>query len=368
MTSVYCFRTLLVVLVCVFEVLGQAPGGTGPNPTPLVSIPVTVTNRSGATVTGLNAASFSLSEGGNKRALESAWEVAPMTVGKREDKVPFIVLDAIGTPSMAQAEARKECLQVLAEAVTNGAPISLLEIDHDGLHVIHEISTLSSILVSALLQLDKESHFLTHPDQLQAMQTAPDDKPLLAAETDRLRLFRRGTIEEANMMGTFLTQLEAFQEMSGALQRAQGRKTVIWLTGYFPIEVNDAQNSINIDSWGLYSGFPVKSASIDYQRTVNLLNYAHISIFPIQLTGSYRTNIGLRQIAQSTGGEVMASSDALGNMVKHAEDRSTSYYLLAFQPEMITTGLRWTKLKVQLNDHSLRVTSPSGLFVFPPPK
>jgi hypothetical protein len=68
--------------------------------------------------------------------------------------------------------------------------------------------------------------------------------------------------------------------MAGALQRAQGRKTVIWLTRYFPIEVIGDENSpINTDS-----RFPA-SASIDYQRTVNLLNAAQISIFPLQIEG-----------------------------------------------------------------------------------
>jgi len=367
MTRAHCFWIVLVVLACVFEALGQAPGGNGPTPSQVVSIPVTVTTRSGAPVTGLNAASFSLSAGSENQALESAREIAPVTVGPRKDKVPFIVLDAVGSPSSVQGEIRKECLQVLADAAANGTPISLSQIDHDGLHVIHEIGTPASILISALLQLDNEDHFLNHRDHLTAMQTAPEDKSLLAAETDRLRRFRRGTIEHANMMRTLLIQLEAFQKMAGALQRAQGRKTVIWLTGYFPIEVNEVENSINIDSYGIESGFHVKSASVDYQMTVNQLNYAHISIFPVQLAGEMHTHIGLWRIAQSTGGEVISYSKALEELIKYAEDRSTSYYLLAFQPK-VTTGLKWTKLKVQLNDQSLKVTSANGLFVFPPPK
>jgi len=101
--------------------------------------------------------------------------------------------------------------------------------------------------------------------------------------------------------------------------------------------------------------------------TVNQLNYAHISIFPVQLAGEMHTHIGLWRIAQSTGGEVISYSNALEKLIKYAEDRSTSYYLLAFQPK-VTTGLKWTKLKVQLNDQSLKVTSPNGLFVLPPPK
>jgi len=67
--------------------------------------------------------------------------------------------------------------------------------------------------------------------------------------------------------------------MAGALHRVGGRKTVLWLTGYFPIDVDDVQDSITINSAGITSSWPVKSASIDYQRTIDLLNGSEISVF-----------------------------------------------------------------------------------------
>ena len=64
----------------------------------------------------------------------------------------------------------------------------------------------------------------------------------------------------------------------------------------------------------------------------------------------------------------MVFSDALQDLVKRAEDRSTVYYLLTFHPEVPKTDLKWTGVKVRLSDESLDVRSPSGLFVFAPPK
>jgi VWFA-related protein len=360
---------ILPIFIGILWSLEQSPGSTQTGPARVVSLPVTVMNRSGEPVPGLNASSFSLLQGGRKQTLDSALEVAPITVGKTKTKIAFVVLDAIGSPAKIQGEERKECLQLLADAVTNESPISLSEIDHDGLHVVHEIATRGPVLASALLQLDKESRFLIRRDQLEAIGLTTEDTSLVEAEAERLRRFRHGTIENANMMGTLLAQLKALQDMAVALQRAHGRKTVIWLTGWFPIEINDAQDSINVNSYGITSGFSVKSASIDYQRTVDLLNDAQISIFPIDIGGGgFRSTIGLRQIAQSTAGEYMANSDALQNLVKRAEDRSTAYYLLTFRPETIKTDLKWTRLEIKLSDESLRVTSPSGLFVFAAPK
>ncbi len=377
--SFYYMATLLLVLICGVWSFGQSPNATQAGPNRTVSIPVTVMNRSGEPVAGLNASSFSLLQSGRMETLESVSEVAPITVGKRKAKVAFVVLDALGSPSTAQGETRKECLQLLVDAVTNQTPISLSEIDHDGLHPVHELGTPNSVLVSALLQLDKEHSFLGHRDQLKAMEATSGDSLLVAAEKDRLRRFRQGTNEHANMMETLLTQLKAFQEMAVALQRAHGRKTVLWLAGQFMVEVNEAEDSININSYGIRSPFPVKSATIDYQRTIDLLNDAQISIFPVQMAVDWRrinfpvnpeelTRIGLRQIAHSTGGESMAFSDTLPNLVKRAEDLSTMYYLLTFHPEVPKASPKWTSVKVQLSEQSLDVRSPSGLFVFSPPK
>ena len=184
------------------------------------------------------------------------------------------------------------------------------------------------------------------------------------------------------MIGTVSTQLSAFQNIAVALQHAHGRKTVIWLTGWFPVDVNEANDGLNIGT-RVYDT-AARSVSIDYQRTIDLLNDAQISIFPVQMKAPSpastlpgislselnqeatinATETGLRRIARSTGGELMAPSEILQNIVQHAEDRSTSYYLLKFQPEPIKDALRWRSLKIELQDKSLKAKSPDGLFLF----
>ena len=124
--------TLLLVVICTACSFGQSSNATQVGPVRTVSIPVTVTNKSGEPVPGLKASSFSLSQSGRMQTLESVLEVTPITVGKKKAKVAFVVLDALGSPSTKQGETRKECLQLLADAVTTESPVSLSEIDHDG--------------------------------------------------------------------------------------------------------------------------------------------------------------------------------------------------------------------------------------------
>ena len=198
-----------------------------------------------------------------------------------------------------------------------------------------------------------------------------------------MRGFRHGSDERAKRIDIILTQLRAFQNLAAALQRAHGRKTVLWVTDYFPVEVNESEDSLNIQVFpegsgevhGIRSAFPVKSISVDYQRTIDLLNGAQVSIFPVyanlgatsDLPGppnSDYTRIGLRRFARCTGGELITASDNLQSIVQRAEDQSISYYLLKFQPEPIKGDLKWKGLKIELQDKSLKAKSPDGLFLF----
>jgi len=374
---------LLLVSISIFFFQEHSWGGDQSRSARAVSIPVIVVNRNGDYVSGLNSTSFSFSAGGHNSLVESVQEIGPLLVGRSKVKVPFLVLDALGSPH--QSETRKECLELLANSAANALPISLSEIDHDGLHEIHSVATSNSVLASALLQLDGESRFLNHREQLQSIVSTSEDKSLVAAEAEKLRRFRRGSVEHANMMNTLLAQLSALQQMALALQHAHGRKTVIWLTGYFPVEVSEADDSLTISGYGIRGPFPVQSASIDYQKTIDQLNESQISLFPVQMkwrretsetatqhapmpfpetTLGDSTTIGLRRIARSTGGELMAYSDTLQNMVQRAEDQSTIYYLLRVQPELIKGDLRWRSLNVELQDKSLKAKSPDGLFLF----
>jgi VWFA-related protein len=366
---------ILPIFICIVWSLGQSPSASQLDPSRIVSVPVTVMNRNGEPVRGLNASSFSLLQDGRKQTVDSILEVAPITVGKGNVKIAFVAYDALRDGTLEEdLEARRECLGLLADAATNESPISFFQIDQDGFLVVHEVATPNPILASALLQLDKEARFLKHRNQLEAKGATPEATSLVVAEADRLRRFRNGTVQSkvpsgqfAGPIGTLLLKLKGLQEMALALQSVHGRKTVIWLAGWFPVEVNDrAERIVFFDRVGALSPI-VSSASVDYQRTIDLLNEAQISIYPV-LMGRYFPSSGISDFAQSTGGEIIYKWDTLLDAVKRAEDRSTPYYLLTFHAAAIKSDLKWTRLKIKLSGESLRVRSPSGLFVFVPPK
>jgi VWFA-related protein len=357
---------LLVVLGCAL-CLGQTSSENASASERIVSVPVTLADRAGNPITGLKMSDFILFVGGRKEQIESAIEVAPVAVGKNKTRVAFVVLDSLGSPLSVQDEARQECLRLLADSVGRNTAVSLLEIDVNGLQAVHQVGTPDPVLVSALLQLDKEKHFLRNRDPLQKMQTAGPDDPALTPELNRLRAFRKGTAAQTNMMSTFLTQLKAWQTLANAVKGVPGRKTVVWLTANFPVEINPYEDSININSYGITSTFPVASASIDYQQTIDLVNAAQISIFPVQfeaVVDSERTATGLRQLARSTGGELLNFSHDLETVLGRAESRTGMYYILNFHPIFNKANIKWAGIKVKVTNQSAEVLSPSGRFLW----
>ncbi len=158
-------------------------------------------------------------------------EVAPIAVGKGNAKIAFVVYDSACCTPAEELKAKRECLQLLADAATNDSHISFFQIDY-GFRVVHEVATPNPILASALLQLDKEDHFLVHRDRLEAKAANPEDAALVVAEADRLRRFRNGTVESnrngtvesTGLLGILLHKLKGLQEMALALQGAHGAK------------------------------------------------------------------------------------------------------------------------------------------------
>jgi VWFA-related protein len=342
-----------------------------------VAIPVTVTGKDGVPSGGIGLSAFSVLVGDQKQQLDSATEVPPLVAGKNKSKVAFVLLDAIASPPQLQANIRKECLQLLSSAALAGMPVSLSEIDRAGLRVVHELTTPNSTLAAALLTLDNDKPFLSNKDQLRLLAANANAGEPLAAEIDRLRRFRKGEVELANRISRLSAQLEALQQIATALQHAPGRKTVLWLTGYFQVDISEYFHTI-------YRPFP-KSVIIDYQQTIDLLNAAQISVFPVQVSesgnsvesvvvGNTHSNLdrattdSLRDLAQSTGGEEMLFTDTVDNLVRRAEDRTTTYYLLKFTPESSKSDIAWKPLRVQVNVDSVDLKAPRGMVLFPDSK
>ena len=99
---------------------------------------------------------------------------------------------------------------------------------------------------------------------------------LVDLESTALEAFARGAAPIAHFaqVGAVGSTLGAFQQIAHQLSGIPGRKSLFWITGSFPFDIDETSGSISV-------GTPFDS----YQRTMQLLNDANVSLYPVDARG-----------------------------------------------------------------------------------
>lgn len=373
----------------------------------MVLVPAVVTDKSGHHVTGLTKDDFLLQEDGKEQKIASFEEVhagtAPLfrspaagnefsnvTVG---DPAPrhftIIALDTVNTPFLDQSRAREALVKYLAETLSEGQPVMLCTIGRSGIKVIHDFTTDPAVLRAALQKVHGELPPTAGAPG--AADAAPVDSKTFASlgvnvEADQLLSFIQGldqspSFEQANAVAT---TLEAFQYIAEAFDGIPGRKSLIWVTGSFPFNIDTDTSAL------LGSGSPAGL----YERTFQMLNNANIAVYPVDARGLVAvgmpdasvpsthanvTNPGvviqnalsthmdtistLEQVAAMTGGRAFYNRNDLDGAFREAADDSSDYYLLGYYLDKTNTKAGWRKLTVKTHREGAHVRARDGFFL-----
>lgn len=386
----------VLLLVCIAGAQEPAPSGeiTIKSYTKLVQVPVVVTDRKGLAVRGLTQGDFELFENGKKVRISTfqspaeaalataavtgsgAREVSPgiyTNAGTADTTRPTIifVIDAVNTPFLAQVQARKELLKLLAGSIPPDTQLSLMMVTRQGLRVVHEHTRDSQVLIEALKRVTQGS------DAIDSSVTAPSTDsggsqatpgalgPPASTETAQvLRDMILGPVEFADLRRSTYSDLtlQSLRQIAQRFSGVPGRKSLLWAAGNFPF-YGDDRTSIN-------------SSDIDgrYVGTFELLNDASISVYPVDAGGlvplyevtpwntgkqnpatfrNYRTPGGeliggrgdtalgqlnttpdpvdmMKAIAELTGGTAYYRTNDLANMLRKAIGDSSDFYTLGY--------------------------------------
>jgi hypothetical protein len=134
--------------------------------------------------------------------------------------------------------------------------------------------------------------------------------------------------------------------------------------------------------------------SVLYQRTMDALNDAQVSVYPVDVRGLVNmsaagdatysgasdvpgfvavdagrswlhssTVASLKNFAEMTGGRAYYNNNDLAAGFKSAADDSSSYYLLGYYLDLKNTQPGWRKLQVQVADKDYKVRARTGFTV-----
>ncbi|MGD0415450.1 MAG: VWA domain-containing protein [Terriglobales bacterium] len=393
--------------------------------TGLVLVPVVVQDKSGEAAAGLTKDDFELQENGKSKPIATFEEVKTLTnrpsrpapqsgVYTNElsndsspKRMTIFALDLVNTPFLDQAYAREQLIKFLANRVGSQEPIALVLINRNGIKVLHDFTSDPAVLVAALKKVSGE---------IPGVYGVGVNEEI-SAEAQELNGFVSGTGLEAYVMlaqrEAIMVTLESFQHVAEAYAGVPGRKSLIWATAAFPFGLDPVTGTIlsptvfhqgvNVsgnqytprsgalpplpESTSIQTGEDLKSLEPLYQRTLQMLNDASISVYPVDARGllvffpgadiskiagvsaynkalfdsSRDTMVGF---ADMTGGKAFYNRNDLDTAFQKAADDSASYYMLGYYLDK-NAKPGWHKLHVKLKNGGKEVRARNGFFVMP---
>jgi VWFA-related protein len=411
---------LLFLLVPVAGGSDQSQNGaTFTARTEMVLVPVVVTDKSGAHTLGIVKDDFEILENGKARPLASFEEIKSTTnrpvrvasprgvysnalsADASPKRLTIFALDLVNTPFMDQAYARQQLIQFLASRVSSQEPIALVAIKRSGIKVLHDFTSDPAVLVQALKRVSGEIPVLNG--------ALTGD---VAAETKALDSFAAGTEEYVALAEreAITATLESFQHVAEAFTGVPGRKSLIWATAGFPFALDPVSGTIILprvfsqgtttitasqsrngemhslpDSTQVSVGGDLTSLEPLYQRTLQMLNDAGISVYPVDARGLMvffpganmsriqglasvkqaifeATRDTMENFADMTGGKAFYNRNDLDVAFQKAADDSSTYYMLGYYLDKKAKP-GWHKLQVKVKRGGTEIRARNGFFV-----
>jgi VWFA-related protein len=381
--------------------------------TEMVLVPVLVTDKSGAHITGLKKEDFTVLENGAEQKIAAFDEIIsdphryprPKNPNPNEfsnsvagpvsnRRVTLMVLDLLNTRFMDQAYARQDLLKYLSQSVDQREPTALYTLDRSGIHVIHDFTTDPRVLVAALHKVKGDAlPMVANETDMETLtgEASPDgsagvDPSAVQNEAQQLQTLLEDSVLNFQSFQQRLAityTLQAMQQVAQALAGFPGRKSLIWASGGFPFSVSD--NTMQLAPVGrdtLADVLPL------YEHTWQLLNDAQIALYPVDVKGlqvvgvpsasvsnpgkNYGRNMNWRNLdtqaafetfADMTGGRAYFNSNDLAKGFRKAVDDSAEYYMLGYYLDRSKTKAGWRKLAVKVKREHVEVRARSGFFV-----
>jgi len=298
----------------------------------------------------------------------------------KNHSVSVILLDAMNTPFEDQAYIKAEVIKLLRQR----EPKEYLAIYFLGneLYVLQDFTQDSKALLASLDRL--KPHALALYD---ASTPAPSGFVLRTGDPSLAQLDERvnhanAEVAAASVDTRVRTTSDGFTAIADHLAFISGRKSLIWVSGSFPLYVG-------------YGGSTLTPASIDVQsytpeleRAARALNRVNMSVYPVDATGlalydgSFpgmapvaslgsdfftvtQKHDSMNLLAEHTGGRAFYGVNDVAGSLRMAIEEGESSYLLGFYPNHNHWDGSFHRLKLRLKPRGLQVRCRKGYFATP---
>jgi VWFA-related protein len=377
--------------------------------TVLVQVPVVVTDKSGHRIDKLTRDQFQVLENGKQQKIATFEEIladnspplAPAPPGTFRNAgiefhhahaVTVIAIDTVNTPFMDQASGRRVLAKYLGDNLAPGQLLAMVLISKKGLQVVQGLTSNAAPLINTLKKLSGELPAMQDVDMdTQIALASGSDAPPPSNNAVGSDGFSPAVLDDFVKSGDLMyaqfqqekaieVTMRSFLQIAWSLSGVPGRKSLIWATSGFPFYLN---------SPGMVPGGRLSTL---YERAMEALNDAQVSVYPVDVRGlvsmspgtdtashgggaTYARNLQnrtwlqnstlatLQEFAEMTGGRAFYNSNDLAEGFRRATADSTSYYLLGYYLDTNNNKAGWRKLKVKVQEKDAEVHCRSGFLV-----
>jgi len=415
----------------------NTPAATFRAATRAVVVDVVVTDPKGNPIKGLQKDAFEITEDGREQDIRSFHEAAEPQAPPSQNlssasakqspnvftnasqstdpgSVMMILLDLLNTPAADQQYAREELIKFLKDrpaksqfalAVMTGNPKAPLQ-------MLQGFTPDENLLLASL------NHGKTTPTS-NRWQTAHDTGEDSARTVRELSqgdsLYKawqallhgieisQEVEQSIDTEARIHTTAGTLVQLSTYLAGMPGRKSLVWLSGSFPISLpvglnsqNPSSNSrsytrlveqlSNLLAQSQVAVYPVyiraMDAASDISASISTFTPLHSSNTPTsinafaddspvspyhqqimeQMSGRLNEHMALDRIASATGGKAFYNSNAIEDAMSTASEQAANYYTLSYTPSNKNYDGRFRKIKVTLPDKQVRLYYRPGYF------
>ena len=392
----------------------------------LVIADAVVTDKDGKVVTGLGAQDFTLLEDGKPQkvttvSFEQAAELARalrsrrgnlppnVTTSRPEYRMPpgapvVVLLDALNTPIRDQGRVRMELLKYLDTQLQPGQPIAVYTLARS-LRLLQDFTDDPALVKAAVQSFNPTvSLELQLSDVNQRLPQLSGAVPDIQRTNRDAGIFINRMADFYNDQATLAIDLRvgmtltAFRAIAQAVAGLPGRKSLIWVSGSFPLATYTRIIQYSANPTNDPNRVAFNELYEDRVReTDSILTDAQVAVYPVdargligQLLGGAETTglsargtlVGgaeyaqslqlasgslqetqatMKQVAGDTGGKFFINQNELDHSVALSVADGESYYLLAYTPGGKPDG-KFHKIEVKVNRPGVTVRARRGYY------
>jgi VWFA-related protein len=349
----------------------------------VVLVDVIVADGKGQFIPGLKAEDFAVKEDGkpqkisgfNLHRYEAPRALPPIQLPPNQytnfsqqepgGAVTILLLDVLNTPQLEQIYARRAMVNFL-KRLPPGQRVGLYVLS-DRPRLVQGFTSSSDLLIAAGNSLGSDvslrgpaaTKTLADPITQALSESFGASRDTPGSPSDSLGPSDAGAASFSAITSDnrFHLTLATLNALARAVSGYSGRKNLIWLSGNFPLRLD--QEFVTNNRAGFGGHFLP-----DVRETAALLAASQVAVYPVDVKGLgiATDTFAMEDLARETGGRSFAGTNAVDEALLKGLKEGSDYYTLAYSPENRDWKGQYRKLDVKVAFKGVKLTFRRGYY------